>query len=125
MYTLIALIAGFGLGIYSLARAKSFVLILFGVLPLMAYFLGGFIDFDPHYSMDSQKSDLGNIAGLFMEIPAEFRLAAIVFFPALIIGRITITIYEAKRRDSIMSKDSLDRKKAKILKSHNMESWHS
>lgn len=125
MFTLISLIGGLALGAFSLARAKTFVLIVFGILPLIAYFSHHFVDFDPNYSMDSRKSLLDNITGLFMEIPEEFRLAVIVFFPAMIAGRIAITVYEAKRRDSIMSQDSLNRKRKNILKSHGMDSWHS
>lgn len=125
LFALISLVAGFGLGIYSLIRARAFVLVLFGVLPLLAYFSHFFIDIDPHYSMTSEKSVWGNISGLFMEIPEEFRLAAILFFPAMIAGRIYITVYLAKQKNAIMSKESLDRKREKILKSHGMSSWHS
>lgn len=125
VYTIIAIILGFGLGVYSLRHATTFVVILFIVLPVLAYFLGPFIDFDPHYKMDSRKSTWGNIAGLFKEIPEQFRLGVILFFPAIVSGRVAAIIHEARRRASIMSRESLDRKKEKIQKSYGMESWHS
>lgn len=120
LYGGIALIIGFVVGIYSLAREKVFLVLMFVGLPIAAFLSKYAGDFGPNMSMNTNKNVNENVMDAFLKIPEEYRIAALVFLPALIAGRIAVTIYRANQDEKFMDPAELSKKKKQILKSYGM-----
>lgn len=120
LYGGIALIAGIVLGVFSLAREKAFLIIIFLGLPILAYGSKFFGNVGPEISMNNNASIMENFKDMFMEIPEDYRLAVIVILPAIIIGRIIVTIYRSNQDVKFMDPVELSKKKKKILKSYGV-----
>ncbi len=119
--TLIAVATGVALGVFSFAKEKAFLILIFVGLPLLAYFAHYLGELDMHLSWTSNKSAWQNIMTAFNQVPENWRGAVLAFFPSLIAGRILTTIYNTRQEAAFMDPGVLRKKKPKILKSYGMD----